>query len=398
MNTFTKRCFGFRPVAVVLASAALVFFTAGPVQAQRHRATRLGDPASRFAPPLTRPEQLRTLLLDPKLKADVDSILRQADWKGNPEDLRHAAATAPITELKLPTGSRLPYMSSRKSGHPVALIDVLWEGPQPIEAYAFEFYSKGRRYRCVTPKPCSNFFTVDLGPDPAPVLAIECSVREESLVGRPVEVCLTVRNSGDAPEPRTTVTLPIPPGSVVTNANEEGTSADGRVVWEIPNLAPQSSKRVCAILEVREPVSLSFAAVARGTLAPPVESRCSTRVVGLAAILLEVVDLDDPIQVGNEVTYEIKVVNQGSAPDANIKLVCTLTDLQDFVSAEGATPMKAKDRTISSDPLARLAPKAEASWRVVVKAAQAGDARFKVELTSDQFQRPIPEDESTRQY
>ena len=45
-----------------------------------------------------------------------------------------------------------------------------------------------------------------------------------------------------------------------------------------------------------------------------------------------------------------------------------------------------------------LAPKAAASWRVVVKALKADDARFKVELRSVEFEQPVYEDESTRQY
>jgi hypothetical protein len=49
-------------------------------------------------------------------------------------------------------------------------------------------------------------------------------------------------------------------------------------------------------------------------------------------------------------------------------------------------------------PLPTLASKAVATWRVVTKAVKEGDARFKVELTSDQFQRSIDEDESTTQY
>jgi hypothetical protein len=50
------------------------------------------------------------------------------------------------------------------------------------------------------------------------------------------------------------------------------------------------------------------------------------------------------------------------------------------------------------EPLPVVAPKAVASWRVVVKALEAADARFKVELRSDQFESPIHEDESTQQY
>ena len=31
-------------------------------------------------------------------------------------------------EVSLPVGTRMPFMSSRKDGKPVALMDVLWDG------------------------------------------------------------------------------------------------------------------------------------------------------------------------------------------------------------------------------------------------------------------------------
>lgn len=267
----------------VLALCVLIHVT--PVQAQQHRATRLGDPAHRFAPPLTRPEELRTLLLDDKLQPDIASILNQAGWKGNLDDLRRAAASAEITELKLPTGTRMPFMSSREKGKPVALIDVLWAGKQPIEAYSFLFTSNGQRYRLVTPKPCSNFFVESLGPD-------------------------------------------------------------------------------------RPRISIHF----------------------------EVVDLEDPIAVGGQVTYEIKVANQSATPITNIRLTCAVPLNQMFVSGAGPTQVTARDQSVTIQPLPVLDGKGVVFWRVVVKAVRAGDTRFKVDLACDQLAQPIAREEATQQY
>ena len=60
----------------------------------------------------------------------------------------------------------MPFMSSREAGKAICLRNVTWAGKEPIHAYAFTFASNGRLYRCITPKPCSNFFVVDLGPEP----------------------------------------------------------------------------------------------------------------------------------------------------------------------------------------------------------------------------------------
>lgn len=120
--------------------------------------------------------------------------------------------------------------------------------------------------------------------------------------------------------------------------------------------------------------------------------------VGIPAVLLEVIDLEDPIEVGNPVTYEIRVTNQGSAPGTNIRLTCLLPELQEFISGTGATAVNAQARQVTLEPLAVLEPKATATWRVLVRAVAPGDARFKVELVSDQFAQPIDEHEATQQY
>ncbi len=121
-------------------------------------------------------------------------------------------------------------------------------------------------------------------------------------------------------------------------------------------------------------------------------------IVGIPAVLLEVIDLHDPIEVGAQETYVITVTNQGSARDTNIKIVVELEESQDYVSSSGATAGKAAGRVITFDPLPSLAPKAKATWNVVVKAIKAGDVRFRVKLSCDQFTRPIEESEATYFY
>jgi hypothetical protein len=68
------------------------------------------------------------------------------------------------------------------------------------------------------------------------------------------------------------------------------------------------------------------------------------------------------------------------------------------VSGDGATAVKGQGRTGSSEPYATLEPKAMIVWRVVAKALSQADARFKVDLTSDQFLKPVEEYEATSQY
>ena len=112
------------------ALAALLVFTgsagAQPSTTEHHRATFLGNPATRFAPPLVTPEDLRARFRDPKLKPDFVNILQQWGWQGNLADLFLAAETNVIKEVEIPVGYTMPFMSSRKHGEPICIRKVLW--------------------------------------------------------------------------------------------------------------------------------------------------------------------------------------------------------------------------------------------------------------------------------
>lgn len=375
----------------------LLTLTPGTAPAQQHRATLLGNPATRFALPLQKPDDLRLMLCSNAIRADVDFIARESGFRGDLVDLRRAASNAVIVEIKIPIGSRLPAMSSRKGGKPVLLQDVLWAGKAPIDAYEFFFSSQGRRYRVVSPKACANFWIEDFGKEGRAELTLTCRAMEEVLPLRPAVICLTVRNSGDAPAGLTTVALAIPTNATFVSASADGEMMTNQVIWKLAELPVGASNQLCATFNSATPGLLPFAATLRsGNTTASTE--CATRVKGVPAVLLEVIDLDDPIEVGTNETYEVQVTNQGSETLTNLKVVCHLEESQAFDSGSGRTPVQAEGRVISTELLPQLKPKENAAWKIIVKTLQAGDIRFTTELNCDQFTVPIKEVEATQQY
>ena len=193
-----------RSVAPLAVAAALAAGAAVPAAAQQHRATSLGNPATRFAKPLKKADDLRVLLRGEKAKADVAAVLQDAGWAGNVADLDRAAATAEIVPIQVAPGTTLPFMAARKNGKAYAMKDVLWAGAKPIDALGFEFSSGCVRYRLVTPRACSNFWVETIGKDttdPAcapkkvelpPVVSVTGA--SEACVAQPVEYAISVKN------------------------------------------------------------------------------------------------------------------------------------------------------------------------------------------------------------
>lgn len=390
--TLPRRLFGAIRPALGLFMAFLAFsVTAAPP----HRAVFLGNPDTRFAEPLHSVDDLRRVFQAPALREDIARVARMSGYLGDMEDFHRAVRDAEIRELAIPPGTLLPAMSTRKKGAPTLLFDVLWAGKQPIQAYEFQVDSLGRRYRVVVPRPCSNFWVEER---PLPRFTLACAAPASVWVDRPFEVCLPLGNIGAAAEPGAVLNLFWPAGVRAESLPEGAEATAGGLRWRLPDMPPDARARPCATLVSTRRGELEFSAELEGTRIPAAARTCGARVNGIPAVLLEVIDAQDPIQTGTDVVYEIRVLNQGSEPLTRLRLTGTLEDSQRFVSGDGVTPVTGSERQFAPEPLARLEPGAEVSWRIRVRAEQAGDVRMRTELVIDQFARPVIETEATLQY
>lgn len=377
-------------VAIFLAAVCL------SIQAESHRATRLGNPATRFAPPLTTPDDLRVRFLDPNLRPDFISVLEQWGWQGDEKDLFAAAANAEIKDVKIAVGEVMPFMSSRKDGRPVCLRNVTWAGSLPEPAYAFVFASRGQRYRCVTPKACSNFYVEDLGPEAKHGLAIECSVPNTVLVGRKVEASFTVRNTGNVSEAGASVVVPVPKDCTVAEISEGGAATNSTISWPALNVAAGGSHQLRATFKTQNPGVLKLSAVATSADVQPSNSFCETSVMGVSALLLEKADDPDPVSMGDVTTYTVKVTNQGTADDTGVKIVVEFPSELEPTSASNEGVVNGS--TVSFPAFARLMPKQAFEYKITAKGVKIGDARVKFIRTSDDIPASTTAEESTRVY
>ncbi len=231
-----------------------------------------------------------------------------------------------------------------------------------------------------------------------PVLTIDKTGPAKLFLGGKITYTIKVTNTGDGVAAGATLVDTIPTGASFVSATAGGTANGRRVTWNLGNLQPRQSRTVSVTVNPSNIGTYTNVAKASAKCATDVSDKVTTKVEGIPAILLEVIDVEDPIQVGDTETYVITVTNQGSATDTNIKIVCTLEPEMSHVSSGGATRSTAADRTVTFAPLASLAPKAKATWQVKVKAEKPGDVRFKVSMTSNQIGRPVEETEATNFY
>lgn len=240
--------------------------------------------------------------------------------------------------------------------------------------------------------PCTTRVT-------APSLTINMSGNTKSFIGRQVSYDINAANTGDGVCEGTTVSATIPSCMSFVSATNGGTVQGNRVVWNLGNMAPAARANLRMVLKANTPCDATINAEVNCACADAATASAQTVVTGIPAILLEVIDINDPVAVGDQETYVITVTNQGSAVDTNIKITATLPAGVEFVSTSGATNGTRSGNSVTFAPLSSLAPKEKATWRVVVRAVSEADARFRVVMTSDELgATPVQETEATTYY
>jgi uncharacterized repeat protein (TIGR01451 family) len=231
----------------------------------------------------------------------------------------------------------------------------------------------------------------------APELTVDLNGPERRYLERPATYEVSVENPGTAPAHDVQIITKLPKGMTFIRANNMGEydAATHAVYWSLSEL-PEGEKGTVELVAMPvEAGPQTLAVESRAGQGLSDETQRQIVVDGLAAIMFEVRDLEDPIEVGGETGYEVRVVNQGTKAATNVQVGIKLPAGMQLVSAEGETQHKEMQGAIVFEPLEQLAAKADTVYRVRVQGNAAGDQRVMVEVNTDDLAQPIRREEST---
>ena len=231
-----------------------------------------------------------------------------------------------------------------------------------------------------------------------PVLKITKTGPDAQYFDREVTYEIAVTNTGDWPAVDTIIENSVSSGLRFVKASHGGTLVRDKVMWKVAKLNPGATAKTSVTYMPDGMGTTVNTATASAVCADAVKAAVQTQIKGIPAILLEVIDITDPIKVGDNVTYRIRVTNQGSTVGTNIAIKAILEPEMGYVSNVGATQGSFSGNTVIFAPLSSLAPKTRATWEVVAKAKAVGNVRFKTTMISDQLTRNVEETESTNFY
>ena len=234
----------------------------------------------------------------------------------------------------------------------------------------------------------------------APKLDVVMEGPKRRYLERQATYQLSVSNPGTAPARQVELIASLPGGLKFVRANNSGyyDESTRTVRWRLEELAPNvtgSVELVTLPIEAGQH-AIKFRGMAQQGLTA--EKEQPVMVEGVAAILFQVAETADPIEVGGETTYEVHVVNQGSKAASNVRLSIALPPELKPLAVEGPTRHTLDGERVVFDGLAQLAPKADTTYRLRVKALKPGDLRTRIQLLTDDMQTPVTKEESTRVY
>ena len=227
-----------------------------------------------------------------------------------------------------------------------------------------------------------------------PGLKVEkTSTTKEQILGRNADYEIVVSNTGDTTLQNVTVSDLAPVETSIVTA-PGATLAGNKATWTIASLAP-GAKATQSVKLTSKTAGTHCNTVTASSGGLSDSAKACTLWKGIAAVLLEVVDDPDPIQVGENTTYTIKVTNQGFADIHNAKIVATFGEqITPVSSPQGSVSGK----TVNFPGVAKIAAKQTVTYTITVKGASVGDSRNKVALTCDELKTPVDEQESTTVY
>lgn len=232
-----------------------------------------------------------------------------------------------------------------------------------------------------------------------------------AIVGANVDFTIAVKNTGNVPVQNVVVQDLLPRELQPVAVNGPGAVQGQSAIFNLGAMGPGEEKAV----------SLTARALAAGTnicngatvtaLGVPTQQSNATclDIRGVPGLLTELIDRADPVPVGADTVYTIRLTNQGSEPLTNLVVACSIPPEFEYVDSEGhpsTLPAEARNtgdgRFVIFKPFngangePGMLPGKQVFYQIRVKSTRPGDARFAIEVRSDQIKKPIVDEESTQ--
>ncbi len=235
----------------------------------------------------------------------------------------------------------------------------------------------------------------------APQLEVDVTGPKKRFLERQATYTVSVANPGTAPARDVELVAYLPRGMQFVESDSQGQydRAQHAVFWSLEELPQTKAGSVKLTTLPVEPGEQRLRIEAKADLGLAVAGEQIVQVEQSAELLHTVKDADEVIEVGSETAYLIKVSNVGTKAATNVRVVALLPEGIQGTAGEGPTRLAVGNAAqIVFEPLAKLEPNEEVTFKVLATGMKAGDHIVRVQLSSDEWPTPVTREESTRVY
>ena len=183
-------------------------------------------------------------------------------------------------------------------------------------------------------------------------------------------------------------------------ANNRGQYDDNThsVYWSLAELNSGLVANVAVTTLPTEPGNQDLNFDATADLGEPTSAICKLSVKHLVDVFFDIDDVVDPIEVGSDTAYKLRIVNQGTKTATNVQLSVEIPGGIQPTAVEGNITSEIRGQQIAFSPITSMNPGDEIEITIRGKGVTPGDHRVVVNLMADGREVNVSKQESTRVY
>ena len=218
---------------------------------------------------------------------------------------------------------------------------------------------------------------------------------ETEYVGAIVDYTLELTNSGDTASENVIAQVELPDGVKLVQL-PNGARLSGKILlWEINSLNAGQSLTLTWQAELLSAGEKLFQATCRGSAGGSAVAQTKTLVDAVADLKLTLSDPPSPSPVGEEVVYELEIMNRGKQSANKVKVLAQFSEGIEPAGAVGAEH-KLVPGQVLFEPIPSIAAGETVKLQVRALASEAGVHRFRIEVQTDDEEIHHVLEESTR--
>ena len=207
-----------------------------------------------------------------------------------------------------------------------------------------------------------------------------------------------ITNNTEKPIQNISVFESVPPGMkfVTASANGQFDTVRNVVQWDIPELASGDRQVLTVELEpteVGKKIS-TIQVVTDNNTKYSANLQSETTIIGQPLLKVETSELKGPLAIGEKMTMQMQLINQGSASATNVEFRVKIPQELVFLSAKGPVRYRQVGSYVIFEPAQEMPAKQTLNFELSFSAQNKGDANILVQVQSKQMEKPLSQEEA----